>query len=88
MPIMEDIMDHDVIGPAIRKGLAQGLEQGLEQGRAETREILLSQIEKRFGRVPSAVSSRIAALKPVQLKRVGLRLLDARRIEDLFGRQG
>jgi hypothetical protein len=56
-------------------------------GRAEGREILLSQIEKRFGRVPPAVSRRIAALKPAQLKRVGLRLLDARRIEDLFGRQ-
>jgi len=75
MPILEDIMDHDVIGPAIRKGRVEGQV-----------ELLLSQIQKRFGRVPPAVSQRIAALKPVQLKRVGLRLLDAQRIEDLFAR--
>jgi flagellar biosynthesis/type III secretory pathway protein FliH len=36
MPILNDILDHEVIGPAIReglqKGLAQGLQQGMEQG--------------------------------------------------------
>jgi hypothetical protein len=75
MPITEDIMDHDVIGPLLRKGRVEGQV-----------EILLSQIRKRFGRVPPAVSQRIAALKSAQLKRVGLRLLDAQRIEDLFAR--
>jgi predicted transposase YdaD len=87
MPITEDIMDHEIIGPAIRKGMAQGRMAGLIEGRIEGQvEILLSQIQKRFGRVSPAVAQRIAALKPVQLKRVGLRLLDARRIEDLFAR--
>jgi hypothetical protein len=38
------------------------------------------------GFAPPAVARRIAALKPAQLKRVGLRLLDARRIENLFPR--
>jgi hypothetical protein len=79
MPIMEDIMDHDIIGPAIRKGLAQGRVEGQV-------EILLSQIQKKFGRIPSAVSQKISTLKPAQLKRVGLRLLDAQGIEDLFAR--
>ncbi len=32
MPILNDIMDHDVIGPAIRQGIEQGLQQGLQQG--------------------------------------------------------
>jgi predicted transposase YdaD len=36
MPILDDLMTHDVIGPAMRKsrkeGLQQGLQQGLEQG--------------------------------------------------------
>jgi flagellar biosynthesis/type III secretory pathway protein FliH len=32
MPILNDIMDHKIIGPAIRKGLEQGLQQGLQQG--------------------------------------------------------
>jgi len=79
MPILNDIMDDEVIGPLIRKGLVQGRVEGQV-------EMLLSQVEKRFGRVPPAIEQRIAALKPAQLKRVGLRLLDAQRIEDLFAR--
>ena len=79
MPIMEDIMDHDVLGPVLRKGLRQGRVEG-------QMEMLLSQVQKRFGRIPPAVAQRISALKPTQLKRVGLRLLDAQRIEDLFAR--
>jgi hypothetical protein len=47
---------------------------------------LLSLIQKKFGRIPPAVSQRLSALKPAQLKRVGLRLLDAQSIEDLFAR--
>jgi len=81
MPILLDfehgIMDDEMFGPLNRKRLARGRVEGQV-------EILLSQIQKRFGRVPPAVSQRIAALKPAQLKRVGLRLLDAQRIEDLF----
>jgi hypothetical protein len=75
MPITEDIMDHDVLGPAIRKGMRQG-----------QMEMLRSLIQKRFGRIPPDAAQRIAALKPAQLKRAGLRILDAQRIEDLFGR--
>jgi hypothetical protein len=77
MPIMEDIMDHDVIGPAIRKGLRQGRVKGQV-------EILLSLIQKRFGPVPPAVGRRMGALKPPQLKQIGLRLFDAQSIDDLF----
>ncbi len=79
MPVLNDIMDNTVIGPAIRQGLRQGRVEG-------QMEILHSQIVKRFGRIPPAVAQRLAALKPAQLKRVGLRLLDAQRIEDLFAR--
>jgi hypothetical protein len=79
MPILNDIMDNEVMGPAIRKGLRQGRVEGQI-------EMLLSQIEKRFGRIPPTVGQRLAALKPAQLKRIGLRLLDAQRIEDLFAR--
>jgi hypothetical protein len=79
MPILLDIMDNEVLGPVLRKGLRQGRVEGQV-------EILLSQIQKRFGRIPPAVAQRIAALKPAQLKRVGLRLLDVQRIEDLFAR--
>jgi hypothetical protein len=75
MPILNDIMDNEVVGPLLRRGRAEGQV-----------EMLLSQIQKRFGRVPPAVRQQIAGLKPAQLKRAGLRLLDAQRIEDLFAR--
>jgi hypothetical protein len=75
MPITEDTVYNEVVGPLLRQGRAEGQV-----------EMLLSQIQKRFGRVPPAVSQQIAALKPAQLKRAGLRLLDAQRIEDLFVR--
>ena len=75
MPVLNDIMDNKVVGPLLRQGMAQG-----------QMEMLLSLIEKRFGRIPPAVARRIGELKPAQLKRAGLRLLDAQRIEDLFAR--
>ena len=83
MPVLNDIMDNKVIGPAIRQGRAEGRIEGRVEGQME---LVLSQIQKRFGRIPPAVGQRIAALKPAQLKRVGLRLLDAQPIEDLFAR--
>ena len=87
MPITEELMDNEVFGPVLRKGLRQGRVEGRAEGRVEGQlEMLLSQIEKRFGRIPPAVGQRIAALKSAQLKRAGLRLLNAQRIEDLFAR--
>ena len=77
MPIQEDIMDHSVIGPAIRQGLVQGRAEG---GKA----ILLSQIEKKFGTVTPSLRKQLETLDPDQTKTIALRLLDASRIEDLF----
>jgi predicted transposase YdaD len=79
IPILNDIMDNRVIGPAIRKGLRQGRVEGQV-------EVLHRLIRKRFGQIFPAVGERIAALKPAQLNRVAVRVLDAQRIEDLFAR--
>ena len=49
-------------------------------------EILTEQIEKRFGSIPPRTRKRLTGLKPGQLKAVGLRLLDAERIADLFAK--
>ena len=87
MPIlndfMNDIVEDEVIGPLIRKRLVQGRVEARVEGQVE---MLIDQIEKRFGRSRPLSASRITALKPAQLQRAGLRLLDAQRIEDLFGR--
>ena len=77
MPILNDIMDNEVVGPLLRQGRAEGRVEGQV-------EMLLGRAGKRFGRVPADIAQRIAALKPAQLKRMALRLLDANRIEDLF----
>ena len=91
MPILNDIMEHEVLGPAIRQGRMEGLAEGRVEGRMEGRvegqlEVLLGQMEKRFGRVPPAIRKRLTSLKPDQLKAAALRLLDARRVEDMFAK--
>jgi Domain of unknown function (DUF4351) len=75
MPILIDIMDNPVIGPLIRQGRAEG-----------QMEILLAQIEQRFGPILPRIRKRLDSLKPVQVRAVSLRLLDAQRIDDLFPR--
>jgi hypothetical protein len=75
MPIQEDIRDHGTIDPMLRQERADG-----------QMELLLNMIEKKFGAIPARTRKRIEALKPDKLKNVALRLLDARRIEDLFAR--
>ena len=75
MPILNDIMDSEVFGPLIRQGRAEG-----------QMDMLLGQLEQRFGPVPERTRKRLAALKPAQLKAAGLRVLNARKIDDVFAR--
>jgi predicted transposase YdaD len=82
MPILDDIMDHDVIGPAIRRGLEQGREQGTQtEALAYTRRLL----SRRFGTLPPPIEDRLAKLSTAELEDLGLRLLDATALTDLFG---
>ncbi len=69
----------------LEKGLEKGLEQGLERGREEgRRELLLEQIERRFGPLPAATVKRVRALSfPEELSRLAARVLDASSLEDL-----
>ncbi len=95
MPILNDILDHQVIGPAIREGLQQGLKQGLKQGLEQgleqgmqkgRKEILRRQLEKRFGPLPSAIETQLSILSEAQLDDLALRLLDAGTLDELFPR--
>jgi len=85
MPILDDIMDHDVIGPTFRKGLEKGREEGREQGTqtealAYTRRLLT----RRFGALPTGFEDRLAKLSTRELEDLGLRSLDATALADLF----
>jgi predicted transposase YdaD len=89
MPILNDILGHEVIGPAILQGRQEGLEEGLQEGRREGRqegrqEILRRLLEKRFGPISKSVEARLASLSASELDAVAVRLLDAKRLEELF----
>jgi hypothetical protein len=77
MPITEDIMDNEIIGPMIRRGISQGRVEG-------QLEMLLALIESRFGTVTPRIRKCVAAMQAEELKALGLRLLQAERIGDLF----
>jgi len=86
MPILDDIMDHDILGPAIRQGLQQGLQQGRVEGRVEGEQtVVMRQIETRFGAVPSWARQRLDAMSAPELEETAVRLLNARSLEELFG---
>jgi predicted transposase YdaD len=95
MPILNDIMDHDIIGPAIRQGMQEGmqqgrlegLQQGMQQGRLEgLRDVIRHQIEKRFGPLPSPVETQLLGLSAVELDTMALDLIDAESVDALFTR--
>lgn len=56
-----------------KEGLAAGLEEGLEQG---TRNIILRQLQTRFGSISPDIQSRIAELSLLQLDNLSIALLD------------
>jgi predicted transposase YdaD len=85
MPILNDIMDHKVIGPAIREGLELGRREGAEQGRRdEAFAILRRQITKRFGPIPALVEVQLKQLSAAELEDLGERFVDAKSLAELF----
>jgi hypothetical protein len=97
MPILNDIMDHEVIGPAIRKGLEQGRLEGRQEGRLEGRQegrqeafqeasqkTVRRFLEKRFGVIPPWAEARLAKLSVSELDDLALRIFDTSHLEELF----
>ena len=66
MPITHDILDHEVIGPAIKEGRRQ---EGIS--------ILRRQIEKRLGPLPGWAEERLTHSSIAALEDLSLRVLDA-----------
>jgi hypothetical protein len=81
MPVTLNIMDHDVLGPAIRKGIEEGRALGLEEGE---RQLFQMQLERRFGRLPGWVDDRLAGCSVREIEELALRLLDVKTLEELF----
>ena len=72
MPILDDIIDHEVLGREFKRGRLDG-----------ELAVVLSQIEKRFGSVPPRLRDRLAKMSSAEVEAVGLRLLDARSVDEL-----
>ena len=76
---------HEARESALKEGIEKGLEKGLEKGREEgKRDLLLEQLERRFGPLPQATVKRVRALtSSEELSRLAARVLDAPSLEDL-----
>ena len=89
MPILDDIMDHDVIGPAIRQGRQEGISEGRQEGihqgrREEVLKLFGGLIARRFGPLPASLDERLTKLSIAELEELSLRVLDARTIDELL----
>jgi len=89
MPILNDIMDHPVLGRERKRGIAMGLEKGLEKGRKEGRKegeraIVLQLISQRFGPLPDPVRKRVETMPAPKLERITQRLLGASSLDELM----
>ena len=81
MPILNDIMDHKVLGREFKRGLQEGRQEGRQEGE---RNILRRQLEKRFGVIPEWVDQRLSGLSEPEIEEFGVRLLDAHSLKELL----
>jgi predicted transposase YdaD len=87
MPILDDIMDHDFLGPLIRQGRQEGIREGLQEGVIKGELAILRRIlGKRFGDLPTWVDDRLTNLSTSELEDLSLRLFEAKSIDELFVR--
>src|ERR1039457_741085 len=85
MPITEDILNHQIIGPAYRQGRQEGLQEGRQEGQQEGELTMLrGLIVKRFGPIPAWLEERLAQFSARDLLELGERLLDAQSLEDIL----
>ncbi len=66
----------------IERGVKEGIEKGIEKGEAD---MLLWQLERKFGEVPLEYRQRIDDADSTQLLLWGERILTAETIDDVFG---
>jgi predicted transposase YdaD len=80
---MADFFELDIDKwPFLKDAHEKGCEKGREEG---IKEVLHLALKKRFGRLPAAVTKRVAAMSPHQAQEMVLAILDAGSLKDLFG---
>jgi len=81
MPILDDILDHEVLGREYKRGLKEGKQEGEQKGESH---LLRRMVEKRFGSLPAWVEDRLRACSIEELERIGDRFVDAASLDELF----
>ena len=81
MPILNDILDHKVLGREYKRGRAEGTQDGIQQGELR---ILRRLLEKRFGPIPEWAEERLGGRSAEDLEALGIRLLEAQSLEALL----
>jgi predicted transposase YdaD len=81
MPILNDIRDHEVLGPLIIEGERKGERKGELKGELK---VLRRLIEKRFGTIPAEAEQRLSKMTVDELDALSDRVLDARNLEELL----
>ena len=72
----------------LSKGLQEGRQQGLQEGRQQGEtQLLLRQLQRRFGEVPDWVRARLREATLEQLESWGERLFDAGSLDVLFSEE-
>ena len=67
------------------EGVRQGLSQGLSQGRVEgVRAVLVRQLKRRFGPLPSTVGARLSDASTAELEAWADNVLDAATLDEVF----
>jgi predicted transposase YdaD len=86
MPILNDIMDHKVLGREYKRGRAEGIQEGRQNAIQEGElRILRRLLEKRFGPIPAWVEERLGGWSAEDLEALSIRLLEAESLEELLG---
>jgi mono/diheme cytochrome c family protein len=79
MPVTFDIMDNEVPGPLIRKGIEQGIGTGREQGvELGMKQILRAMVAERFGTLLSWAEEKLSAASVPQTNAFAMKLPGAR----------
>lgn len=81
VPITKDFREHKVFGPIYQEWFEKGRLEGEAGGELK---ILLRQIERRFGKLPSHFKDYLAKRSSSELEELSLRVLDARSLDDFL----
>ena len=81
MPILNDILDHKVLGREYKRGLQEGRQEGRQEIALA---IVRRQLEKRFGPLPAWAEERLAAYPTPGLEELAVHAFDCESLEGLL----